>query len=252
VARRYFKDQDPIGQRISLHPPEVYRPREQLPPGGLWPRWTVVGVVHDVRYGNPRDEPEDAVYVHYPQGLQVWNWGPRWLVVRSDADVQALAGPVRRALRELDATLPLGTMLPLDERMSLSLRAPRFTAGLVSVFALAAALLGAIGLYGVIAYSVAQQTRVFGIRLALGATRADISRHVLAGGLRLAGIGIVVGLVGAVAATRWVQSQLYAVSRLDPSAFALAALVLVGLALLAAWVPARRASVVDPIVTLRN
>ncbi|MDQ3950975.1 MAG: ABC transporter permease, partial [Gemmatimonadota bacterium] len=122
VARRHFEDQDPIGQRISLHAPEALRPKHRLPPGGRWPRWTVVGVVKDVKYASPRDEPESAVYIHYPQGQQVWNWGPQWLVVRTSGDPAAAAAPIRAALRALDPTLPLGTMLPLDERMALSLR----------------------------------------------------------------------------------------------------------------------------------
>ena len=251
VARRYFADSDPIGQRISLHPPASLRP-DRVPPRGGWPRWTVIGVVRDVKYASPREEPESAVYVHYPQGLQWWTWGPRWLVVRTTADPTTVAAPIRTALRALDPTLPLGTMLPLDERMALSLRAPRFTAGLVTVFALVAVVLGALGLYGVIAYSVSQETRALGVRLAVGATSADVARHVLARGARLGALGIALGLVGSFAATRLVSAQLFGVAAIDPLTYALAGGLLFSLTLLASYVPARRAGRVDPLVALRS
>jgi predicted permease len=252
VARKHFGNLDPIGQRISLHPPEALTPQDRRPPGGQWPRWTVIGVLKDVRYASPRDEPEHAVYVHYPQGVPVWPWGPRWLVARTPGDAATAAAPIRSALRALDPTLPLGTMLPLDERMALSLRAPRFTAGLVSAFALVAVLLGSIGLYGVIAYSVSQDTRVFGVRIALGATAMDVSRHVLARGTRLAVAGVAVGLVGAFVASRWIESQLFGVAALDPFTYALAGALLFGLTLVASYIPARRAARVDPLVALRS
>ncbi len=251
AARRYFPDSDPIGQRIVLHAPETLRP-DRLPPSGRWPRWTVVGIVRDVKYASPREEPESAVYVHYPQGLQWWTWGPRWLVVRTTVDPATLATPIRTALRALDPTLPLGSMAPLDERMALSLRAPRFTAGLVTVFALVAVVLGALGLYGVVAYSVSQETRALGIRLAVGATAADVSRHVLARGGRLGVIGIVLGLVSAFAAARLVSAQLFGVEALDPLTYSVAGGLLLSLTLLATWVPARRAGRVDPLTALRS
>ena len=251
VARKFFPDSDPIGQRIVLHRPEALQP-ESVPPGGRWPRWTVIGIVHDVKYASPRDEPESAVYVHYPQGLQSWTWGPRWLSVRTTLDPASLASPVRAALRSVDPTLPLGSVLPLDERIALSLRAPRFTAGLVTVFALVAVLLGALGLYGVIAYSVSQETRALGVRLAVGATSGNISRHVLARGARLGAVGIGLGLLGAFGATRLISSQLFGVAPMDPVTYVAAGALLFGLTLLAAYVPARRAGRVDPLEALRS
>ena len=250
VARRYFGESDPIGQRIALHRPEALTP-DRLPPGGRWPRWTVIGVIKDVKYASPSDEPESAVYVHYPQGLMTWTWGPRWLVVRTTTDPMAIASPVRATLRELDPTLPLSTIMPLDERMALSLRAPRFAAGLVTVFAVVAVLLGAVGLYGVIAYTVSQETRAIGVRVALGATAGNVSRHVLARGARLAAMGIGLGLSGALAATRLVKAQLFNVAAVDPLTYAVAGGVLFVLALAASYIPARRAARVDPLVSLR-
>ena len=249
VARRFFPDSDPIGQRIFLHRPAALRP-DGTPPGG-WPRWTVVGVVKDVKYASPREEPESAVYVHYAQGVQWWNWGPRWLVVRTTVDPATVVAPIRTALRAMDPTLPLSTMLPLDERMALSLRAPKFTSGLVTVFALVAVVLGALGLYGVIAYSVSQETRALGVRLAVGATPADVSRHVLARGARLGVLGIALGLLGSFAATRLISTQLFGVAPIDPLTYGAAGTLLFGLTLFASYIPARRAGRVDPLEAMR-
>jgi predicted permease len=252
VARRYFpNNEDPLGKRISLHPPEELYPAERLPPGGRWPRFTVVGVVGDVRYGDARDDVEHAVYVHYPQGRRAWPWGPQWLVMKTTLPPATAMTTLRAALRSLDPTLPLTDMLPLADRMGQSLRAPRFTTTLVATFAIVAVVLGVIGLYGVIAYSVAQETRSIGVRLALGATPGRIARLVLQRGARLAMIGIVVGLGGAVAVTRWIESQLFGVSAADPVTYAAGSISLLALAMLASWLPARRAANTDAVTALR-
>ena len=251
VARRFFSREDPIGRRISLFPPEALYPPDNLPPGGRWPRFVIVGVVKDVRYGDARSEIESAVYVHHPQGRRAWSWGPEWLVVRTNLPDRAAIDAIRNALRPLDATLPLTDALPLEERMAQSLRAPRFTAALVATFAAVAVVLGVIGLYGVIAHSVAQETRAIGVRLALGATPRDIARLVLRRGARLAGIGLLIGVAGAMVATRWIRSQLFEVTASDPATYAAAAVALLGLALLASWVPARRAARTDAMAVLR-
>ena len=251
VARRYFPNEDPLGKRVSLYPPEELYPADKLPPGGRWPRFTVVGVVQDVRYGDARDDVEHAVYVHYPQGRRTWPWGPQWLVVKTTLPTATAMTTLRAALRSLDPTLPLTDMLPLADRMGQSLRAPRFTTTLVATFAIVAVVLGVIGLYGVIAYSVAQETRSIGVRLALGATPGRIARLVLQRGARLAIIGIVVGLAGAVAATRWIESQLFGVSAADPVTYAVGSLSLLALAMLASWLPARRAAHTDAVTALR-
>jgi putative ABC transport system permease protein len=251
VARRFFGDENPLGKRVSLHRPEAFYSADRLPPGGRWPRWTVIGVVSDVNYGNPREEPEAAVYVHYPQGLQVWNWGPRWLVARTTATPASTASAVRSALRVMDATLPLNDIMPLADRMSNSLRAPRFTTALVATFAIVSVLLGVVGLYGVIAYAVSQETRSFGIRIALGASRSRIAKHVLRRGAQLALLGILIGFVLTLVAGRAVKAQLFMISSMDPLSYAIAATSLFALTLLASYLPARRAARVDPLVALR-
>jgi putative ABC transport system permease protein len=252
VARRFFGTDDPIGKRVSLHPPEALRPASSLPAGGMWPRWTVIGVVKDVNYTSARDEPEGAVYVHYPQGLEVWNWGPRWLVVRSAGSPVNLVAPVRAAMRRLDPTLPLGSLRPLDERMALSLTAPRFTTWVVAAFAIVAVLLATIGLYGVIAYAVSLETRSFGVRMALGATAADVSRYVMRRSVRLGIAGVLTGVVGAVAVAQWAKAQFFGVSTIDPVTYAVAAVTLFGLGLLAGYLPSRKAARVDPVTALRS
>jgi putative ABC transport system permease protein len=251
VARKFFGGEDPIGKRIALHPPEALSPANKLPPGGKWPRWTVIGVVKDVNYSSPRDEPEQAVYVHYPQGKQVWTWGPQWLVARTAGNPAASASAIRAALKAVDPTMPLGDMLPLTVRMEQSLRAPRFTAGLIATFAIVSLLLGVIGLYGVIAYTVSQETRAFGIRIALGATSGDVSRHVLSRGIRLALVGTAAGVIGTFATTKLIRAQLFGVSTLDPVAYGIAVVALLVLTVLASYVPARRAAKVDPLLALR-
>jgi putative ABC transport system permease protein len=252
VARRFFGDANPIGQRIVLHRPEALTPSPQLAPRQRRPRWTVIGVVRDVNYATPRDEPERAVYVPYPQGAQFWSWGPQWLVARTAGDPAGSANAIRAALRDVDPDLPLDDVMPLTERTSESLMAPRLTASLVAAFATVAVLLAVIGLYGVIAYAVSRESRAFGVRVALGATTADVLRHVLARGARLAIVGVGVGLAASLVATAWIKSQLFGVRPLDAVTIAAATATVVFLTLLASYFPARRAARVDPLVALRS
>jgi ABC-type antimicrobial peptide transport system permease subunit len=151
----------------------------------------------------------------------------------------------------MDATLPLNDIMPLADRMSNSLRAPRFTTALVATFAIVSVLLGVVGLYGVIAYAVSQETRSFGIRIALGASRSRIAKHVLRRGAQLALLGILIGFVLTLVAGRAVKAQLFMISSMDPLSYAIAATSLFALTLLASYLPARRAARVDPLVALR-
>jgi predicted permease len=251
VARRYFANSDPLGQRISLHAPEALSPPTGNRAGLLWPRFTVIGVVKDVQYGDARDAKEDAVYVNYAQGRQVWTWGPQWLVIKTSRPAGLIGDELRDALHTIDASMPVTDVRPLSEQMALSLKAPRFTAGLIATFAIVAALLGIVGLYGVISYTIAQETPAFGVRLALGAQPGDISAMVLRRGLVLAGAGVVVGIAGAIASTRFISAQLFGVQPLDLPSYAVATTVLILLSLLATARPARRAASTDVLVALR-
>jgi putative ABC transport system permease protein len=213
----------------------------------------VVGVVGDVRHYGVEVEPVPEVYVPYT--LTVW---PRMtLVVRVSGDPAAFIRPITRTLARIEPDLPLvGAALPggaetvsaiLDDGLAYR----RLIAGLLGAFTLPAILLAALGIYGVIAYLVAQRTGEIAIRLALGSTPGGVRTLVLRDGLRLALIGVGVGLAGALALTRLIRSELFGVSAVDPITLAGAAAVLVAVAAAATWLPARRATRVSPMEVLR-
>ena len=164
----------------------------------------------------------------------------------------ALEGSLQRAVRALDSDLPVYRIQPLDERLAGSLSQQRTAATLVGGFGALALLLAAIGLYGAVAYSAAQRTREFGIRIALGAQSPDVLRQLLREGVMLGVLGLAIGLVIAFAATRVLRSQLFGVSPTDPVSFTAVALLLLVVAVLASYFPARRATRVDPMVALRT
>jgi putative ABC transport system permease protein len=174
------------------------------------------------------------------------------LHVRTTGEPGALLATVRREVQALDASLPVYNIKTLEEQKSGSLYTSRMAAMLLTVFGLLALLLAAVGLYGVMAYAVNRRTREIGIRLALGARGHDVLRQVLLEGMTMVTIGLALGLGGAIAATRLVASFLYDVTATDPVTFAGAALLLAGVAFLANYLPARRATKVDPMVALRS
>jgi ABC-type antimicrobial peptide transport system permease subunit len=174
------------------------------------------------------------------------------LHVRMTGEPGAMLAAVRREVQALDASLPLYNIKTLEEQRSSSLYTSRMAAMLLSVFGLLALVLAAVGLYGVMAYAVNRRTREIGIRLALGAQGHDVLRQILAEGMTMVTIGLALGLGGAVAATRLVAGFLYGVTATDPVTFTGAALLLAGAALLANYLPARRASRTDPMVALRG
>jgi putative ABC transport system permease protein len=173
------------------------------------------------------------------------------LHVRTTGEPAAMVAAVRREVQALDASLPVYNIKTLEEQKSSSLYTSRLAATLLTVFGLLALVLAAVGMYGVMSYAVNRRTREIGIRLALGAQRHDLLRQVLVEGMSLVTIGLALGLGGAVAATRLVESFLYDVTATDPVTFAGAALLLAGVALLANYLPARRAARTDPMVALR-
>ena len=232
-ARRYWPKQDPIGKRVRRGPDT--------------PWLQVVGVARDGRYYRATDEPEPYVFIPYLQRPE-----PQMrLQLRTDGDPALLAPRVRELVRELDPNVTVGTMRTMEEVFGRSVRRFTTNAMLVGALGTLALLLAAVGLYGVMAYAVAQRTREIGLRMALGARSGDVLRRVTGQGARLALVGMALGAGGAYALSRLLERFLYGVTAKDAPAFALAAAVLGAAALLASYIPARRASRVDPMVALR-
>jgi predicted permease len=238
-ARRHFPGASPIGHVLD---------RE----GPWWPgqptQFTIVGVVADEPYLGVGRDADPATYYAHAQ----FPMGDMWLVVRADGDAAALAPLLRERVWRLDPALPVEEVTPLRALFGSALAEPRFNASLVALFAGAALLLAAVGIYGVLAYTVAQRTREIGVRLALGAGRAQVVRQVVGQGLRVAGAGVVLGAAGALALGRVLGALLQGVSAHDPAVLAGVVLVLAAVAGGAAFLPARRASRIAPTVALRD
>ncbi|MGH9777233.1 MAG: ABC transporter permease [Candidatus Acidiferrales bacterium] len=243
LARRFFKGEEPVGKRLRLYWSVDQR--------GEWAE--IVGVVADSKLVGLDEERKAELYVNVAQVPRIGGWVPReiTLLVRTPGEPQALAEPVRQVVRHLDAALPVYNIQTMDEIISGTVAEPRFTMLLVSLFALVALLLAAVGIYGVMAYSVNQRTHEIGIRLALGAQPASILMLVVGRGMLLVFFGLVAGVAGAVGLTRFLTTLLFGVSSTNPLTYGGVAVLLGLVALLACWVPARRAARVDPMVALR-
>jgi putative ABC transport system permease protein len=238
LAERYFPNQNPIGKHI--------RPDIAIEPEG--PPWReIVGVVGAMRYGGPGKEPRPEFFL--PQ-MQM-PFLPPATVVRVAGDPLAIVGAVRSEVRALDSDLPVDRVKTLDQYLTESVAQPRFNTLLLALFAGVAMILTAVGLYGVMSYSVTARTREIGVRVALGARGPDVLRLVINQGMKLTLIGMAMGLVAALALTRLMAGLLFGVTPTDPATFALISLLLVGVALLACYIPARRAARVDPMTALR-
>ena len=236
-AKRFFPNGDAIGKRIRL--------------GKLtadFPWATIVGVVGDVR-GFALDEPPQPT-MYWPVA-QIRATPSLAIVVRTQSDPSALAAAVRDAIGEIDQTQPIYDMQPLDQLVAKSLGQRRFTLTLMVLFGVIALILSAIGIYGVMAFAVSQRTQEIGIRMALGANAVDVLKMVVGSGMFLAVIGVAVGLIGAFAVTRLMASLLFGVSPTDLMTFGFVTAGLLLVALLACYIPARRATKVDPLVALR-
>jgi len=237
LARRLFPDVDPIGRRIRLVNPEQSRD------------WrTIVGVVGDVRYQGLDDPGEAAIYTPFSQTPFLW----LYLMVRAHGDPRTLTDDIRGAVRAAAPGLTMASVQTMDALVGEAVSQPRLNMLLLSGFAVLALLLATLGLYGVISYAVTQRTREIGVRVALGAAPRDVARLIVGQGLRLAGIGIAIGVGGALAAGRFVETLLYETSPTDPSTYAVIVTLLAGVAALASYVPARRATRVDPVTALRT
>jgi putative ABC transport system permease protein len=241
-VRRYLKDVDPLKQRVLI---------EELVPGvtklGPAVEWQIVGVFHTViNGGRPSEFP--TVYVPFWQSP----WPSAGLAVRTAGDPGAMTKSLGAAIRSLDSDLPMAGTETMDQVLADSHAGDRFSTVLIASFAAVALLLAVLGIYGVMAFLVAQRTHEIGLRIALGAGRIDVLRMVLGEGLRLSAIGLALGLGGAYLVGRAMQSMLYGVNALDLTAFSVVAAILMASALLACCIPARRAVSVDPMVALRE
>jgi ABC-type antimicrobial peptide transport system permease subunit len=209
---------------------------------------TVVGVVGDVRGDNLETPPRPTIYVNSRQRPQATT--PFTIVMRGDAAPAAIFPSAREIVRALDPDVP-PSFSTFSQIFSASLETRRFNLTLLGVFAGTALLLAVAGIYGVMAYSVARCTREIGVRMALGASASSVLRLVLAHGMAAVAVGVTIGIAGSLALTRTMQSLLFGVSPTDPVTFAAVSLLLAAVALLASYVPARRATRVDPMVALR-
>jgi len=216
------------------------------------PWLSVVGVVGDTALEGLADPRFPQVFSPHAQGVEGGVAGSMGLALRTSSDPLRLAAAVANAVHALDKDQSVADIQTLDQVVSASLAQPRFNTLLVAAFAALALLLGAVGIYGVISYAVAMRTREIGIRTALGATRLDLLRLVVQHGMSLALTGAVIGMVGAVILAHLMSGLLYGVKPSDPPTFFAVFVILVGVALVASYIPARRATKVDPIVALRQ
>jgi putative ABC transport system permease protein len=254
LARRFFADADPSGKRLYLGPPEELVPPGILPPGFRFQHFTIIGVIGDVRHNGLNQPLAPEIYTLHEQELASKFANPSgsmYLAVRTAAEPSSLVGAIRHEVQELDREQPIADIATMEELLATSLSQSRFSTLLLGVFAGVALILAAVGIYGVMAYSVAQRTHEIGIRVALGAQAGDVLRLVIRQGLTLAILGVAIGLGAALTMTRVMTSLLYGVTATDPLTFAIIPVLLTGVALAASFIPARRAMKVDPMVALR-
>jgi ABC-type antimicrobial peptide transport system permease subunit len=238
MAKRSYGPADPVGRRFKLGGPESEQP------------WlTIVGVVGEVKNdGLSALEPRGTVY--FPLAQSVGDQA--WLIVRSDAPVESVTGMLRRELAAMDRSLPLSGVTTLVQQIEQSVAQPKFSMLMLTIFAALALVLAAVGLYGVISYSVTQRAREIGVRIALGARRGNVMGSVVGRAMALTGLGIGLGTLGSLAAGKVLSGLLYGVKATDPLVFGGVVLLLGAVALVAAGIPALRASRIDPVTAMRE
>jgi putative ABC transport system permease protein len=238
LAKRFWPKETALGHRVSM--------------SGRTPVWrTIIGVVKDVRERGYELDMKPGVYIPYAQFSDTWAL-PESLMVRTKGDPGALAGPVRRIIGGVDPEQPVVAVRTMDEILKQAVADRTQQMNLLGAFAGLALVLASIGLYGVLSYAVTQRRREIGLRMALGANARTVVGIVVAHGLTLAAAGLAIGLVLAAIGTRAMSTILYGIEGLDPATFAEVSALLAAIAALACWIPARRASRVDPIVVLRE
>jgi putative ABC transport system permease protein len=234
MAHRFWPDEDPISRRITMD-------------GEHW--YSIVGVVGNVRHLGLDSPPRPEAYICYLQDPVLWPYLS--LMVRTDSNPMRLASTIQGVIWAVDKDQPIANVRTMEQILSASVAQPRIYMVLLSIFASVALILAAVGTYGVISYSVTQRTHEIGIRMALGAQPGDILKIVVGQGMILTILGILIGLAGAFGLTRVLSSLLYEVTATDPATFVAVPLFLAAVAFLACYIPARRATKVDPMVTLR-
>lgn len=248
LARHQFPNEDPIGKRVTLDDPRSNSPA---------PRWlTVVGVIKDVKQDSWVDTPDNEFYLPFAQSGDFYagtagHFTSMTLVVRTTVAPESLVPGVKETIGSIDHNLPVSSVVSMEQVVTDTLWQQRFNLQLIGLFAGLALVLAGVGLYGVMSYSVAQRTHEVGLRMALGAGKAEVIKLMVGHGMKLALAGVGVGLLAAFGLTRLMTGLLFGVSANDPLTFAGIALLLSLIALLACWIPARRAAKVDPMVALR-
>jgi putative ABC transport system permease protein len=241
MARQYWPNEDPIGKRVASTDDNFWRDKP------LWRE--IVAVVKDVRYTALDTEARAQMYTPFTQFPPVFS--DRTLVARTDGDPQRFVPSVRGEVQAIDKDQPISHIRTMEKFVAGSVSQRRFNMSLLAVFAGLALLLAAVGIYGVMSYSVEQRTREIGLRMALGAQTRDVLRLVLRHGMTLTLIGAVIGLIAALGLTRLIENLLFGVSATDPVTFLVVASLLALVAMLACYLPARRATKVDPLVALK-
>ena len=232
---KHFPGEDPIGRGIGIG-------------NGTDGFYEIVGIVGDVRHGDLETKPTPTMYVPHRQDA----FGSLWIMARTDADPAQLAPLARQTVREIDPALPAFSIMPLPEVVAESVGQRRFSLLLLAAFAVIALVLASVGIYGVVAYSVSQRTQEIGVRMAIGAERSDVLRLVVGGGMKLALAGVVIGIAGALALSRYIATMLFETERFDPISYAATIGTLLLVALAASFVPARRAMNLDPVSAIRQ
>ena len=245
-ARRYFPEATPLGKRVIVGRTMGKDLARDIP-------LEIVGVVSDSKQTSLKDAALPTIYVpttQVPDKLMA-NFRSFYFVIRTNGDPQSFAAAVRREMLSLDSQQPIRNIRTMDEVVATSISAQRFQMSLLALFGAIGLALSAVGIYGVMAYSVSQRTREIGIRMALGAQMKDVLRMVIGQGMKLTLLGVAIGLAGSFAVTRLLKTLLFGVQPNDLTTFAIVSVVLVVVALLASYIPARRATKVDPLVALR-
>jgi putative ABC transport system permease protein len=235
MVKEHFPNQDPIGQKLLIDMMDKPEPCE------------IIGVVGDVKHHGL--DTEVRPFAYWPQPELTYSFMS--LVVRTDSDPNAIASAIQREVSVMDKDLPIADVRMMQELISESVSRSRFSTLLLTIFAGVALVLAAVGIYGVMSYSVTQRTHEIGIRMALGAGRSNVLRLVVGRGMLLTAIGLAIGLGAAFALTRFLSSLLFGISAVDPITFALVTAVLGSISLAACYIPALRATKVDPMIALR-